>query len=289
MTAPTRLLDGPGDAYTRGLLQSAVLDEPDDSALDRALLGLASVSAPVAALLATKDGASLGVSGSALSASHVAANGIPLGGKASSIAIIVKWLGIGAVGGIVTAGGLVYVAEKIERPSAVSATLPRPEESRVQRSALEPAHAATETRASEDLAQAQATEPSIPKSVPFKRRSGPVDDATPIASIAGFAPSSTGAAATSRGASPLGAEVEQLDRARQALARGDTAGALRALDAYAASPRTGVLDREAMIVRIDALVSSGQKPRAVELARRYLAEFPGDPHARQLTDLAGTR
>jgi outer membrane protein assembly factor BamD (BamD/ComL family) len=83
----------------------------------------------------------------------------------------------------------------------------------------------------------------------------------------------------------LALDVAQLDRARSALARGETKSALEALDAYSATHRTGVLDREATILRIDAFVSQGDKARAVRLARRYLEQFPRDPHAQRLEQL----
>jgi hypothetical protein len=46
-----------------------------------------------------------------------------------------------------------------------------------------------------------------------------------------------------------------------------------------------VLEREATILRIDALLSQGDKAWAVRLARRYLEQFPRDPHAQRLEQL----
>ncbi len=68
----------------------------------------------------------------------------------------------------------------------------------------------------------------------------------------------------------LGREVLQIDRARGALAGGDAGRALRELDIYAQLEQTGVLSREARVLRIDALERLGRSaevPMAVDLSR----------------------
>jgi hypothetical protein len=274
MTAPVRLLYGAGDAYTRELLTSAVvLDDPDDAALHRTLAGLAAGAVTVTAAAAAQASA---VSAAAVSSGAVAAEGLAASGKAAVISVVAKWIGIGAVGGLATAGGAQYIAdasraEPSGAPAAAQVSDQQRERPAPQPRALEaPAHAvASATVADEEAGDAAAPSPSpAPMPEPTAR--------TRPASPSPRAPS---------GDNPLAAELVELDAARRALARGDTASALQALDAYAASRKTGVLDREAMILRIDALVIRGDKPRAVQLAERYIARFPGDAHVNRLKQL----
>jgi hypothetical protein len=57
------------------------------------------------------------------------------------------------------------------------------------------------------------------------------------------------------------------------------------LDRYDGVSETRILDREARLLRIDALVLNGQRQRAAELAREYLRRFPNDPHSARLRKL----
>jgi len=85
----------------------------------------------------------------------------------------------------------------------------------------------------------------------------------------------------------LGREVLQIDRARAALASGDAARALRELDIYAQLEQTGVLSREARVLRVDALERLGRSAEARSLAAEYLKAFPNDAHAARLKALVG--
>ena len=85
--------------------------------------------------------------------------------------------------------------------------------------------------------------------------------------------------------SQLEAEVIQIDAARDALKAGDVRAAMALLDQYQAHERTGTLDREATILRIDALVRLSRRAEAETSARAFLREFPHDPHASKLNQL----
>lgn len=76
-----------------------------------------------------------------------------------------------------------------------------------------------------------------------------------------------------------------IDSARRAVSAADPRGALDALDAYDEKQQTGVLDREARLLRIDALALAGDRAAAIRLASAYMKDFPGDPHAVQLRPL----
>ena len=85
----------------------------------------------------------------------------------------------------------------------------------------------------------------------------------------------------------LAREVRQIDSARQALESRDAEGALAALDSYERSRVVGVLDREALLLKIEALSQKQELERAKALTRQYLERFPTDAHAPRLRALLG--
>ena len=78
-----------------------------------------------------------------------------------------------------------------------------------------------------------------------------------------------------------------LDSARQMVGT-NPAGTLRALDDYQTQFPHGDLAPEALVLRIEALVRSGQQGAADKLGRDYLARNPGSPHAHKIRTLLGT-
>jgi len=84
----------------------------------------------------------------------------------------------------------------------------------------------------------------------------------------------------------LSVELSLIEEARRALLAHDPAGVTRALDAYAAAPRTGVLQAEAELLRIEALVQRGNVTAAKAQAARALAVAPNGPHAARLREIA---
>lgn len=73
------------------------------------------------------------------------------------------------------------------------------------------------------------------------------------------------------------AQVASLDRARSALAGGDTTGCLSLLDAHEAAFPGGALAQEAALLRIEALVRLGRRSEAAALARAFADAHPGSP------------
>jgi hypothetical protein len=90
-------------------------------------------------------------------------------------------------------------------------------------------------------------------------------------------------------ADSLGAEAARIDAARRALARGELAQASRELDRYQEERALGVLDREALLLRIQLLVRRGEHARAVLLAQSYLTAHPNDAHTARLRALIEQR
>lgn len=303
MKEPTRLVDGHGDPYLRDLLESASIDEPEAATFARAIAGVAAGSA-AASLVAANGGAAVHASTSVTAAGKVVAKASFLPAKAASVAALTKWLGAGALAGAIASSAVVYVSSRIEPRARESNPIltagpigvPRRAAATAAANAKEarpkaPVDEGTEPEAAETTPVAPVPPKAVqaaatPSNSAFARRT----EASPSRSAASVSASlATAREATESATSTLQEEVSKLDRARAALAGGDDAAALRALDDYAASCRTHVLDREATIVRIDALVASGQAARAAELARRYLSRYPDDSHATRLREISEGR
>jgi len=72
----------------------------------------------------------------------------------------------------------------------------------------------------------------------------------------------------------LSEELSALDAARSMLAQGDPGGALVRLDNYNKAFPKGRLQLEAEVLRIDALMKSGQQELARKRAQAFLAKHP---------------
>jgi hypothetical protein len=92
----------------------------------------------------------------------------------------------------------------------------------------------------------------------------------------------TGAAPEGRG---LAQEIAAVDAARQLLASGQAREALAALARYARAHPTGALRQEATLLEIEAWQRAGERARARKLARAFLADNPGSPHAQRIRAL----
>lgn len=105
----------------------------------------------------------------------------------------------------------------------------------------------------------------------------PLEELAPAPPAPPPAPSAPSPSVESRPAlrsSTLAAEVDAVDAARSALARGDARAALSELDAYARVYPRGKLSIEAEVLRIDALHKSGQSQAAKRLAEQFLRQHP---------------
>jgi hypothetical protein len=185
-------------------------------------------------------------------------------GSASAVApslapMIAKWLALGLVsGGLATAGTLAVQSTSSRRPAIVSV-------------AAAPFAPSPSVR---------APEPSVP--VPEQARST-TEAAAPVRAAPSPKPrpSAPAKAATSDGGK-LAREVQSIDTARGALAAGDTVRALTELDGYERLVETHTLDREAAVLRIEALLARGERERARSLYERYVERYPGDAYTARL-------
>jgi hypothetical protein len=85
----------------------------------------------------------------------------------------------------------------------------------------------------------------------------------------------------------LAKEVRALDQVRQAALAHDPKRALRLVAAYQSAFPLGKLGPEATVLRIEALIASGNKPAAANLARGFLRSDPAGPLAERVRTLLG--
>jgi hypothetical protein len=148
-------------------------------------------------------------------------------------------------------------------------------------------HAVSTTRTQSSPAATGATaeraEAAAPPRVESKQPSAPPE--RPASSVAAaVAPVSSSEPPTGEppASSQLARELRLIRAARHALASGDAAGALRELSEYQALAVTGVLDREARVLRIESFAKLGELARAQQLAAAYVREFPRDAYGPRL-------
>lgn len=85
--------------------------------------------------------------------------------------------------------------------------------------------------------------------------------------------------------STIADEIAALDAARRTLDAGNATGALARLDAYAKQFPRGRLGQEAMVVRIRALIGSGQHQRAEALASAFKKNNPQSPYNKRIDSI----
>jgi hypothetical protein len=297
---PTRLLEDDLDEFERALLRSARFDEPDGRAITRAAvaLGVGTTTLTVAAGAA------------AASAVPGASTAVGTFSKLGALGIV-KWLSIGVVGGLVTTSGVEIARTAMgsgprEPAAVVAAARPTAVPARPQQAAdlapipIPPALADTPAEEPSPPTMAFADpplEPTAPRAAaPKVTRSGsqPRPAAAPVEPVAAV-PASTAtptAAFTPPGPTPkvvsIADETAMLDRARRALASGSAGTALNELDAYDQRARARALSTEASVLRIEALLQTGQRASAVALAQRLLAAQPNGPHANRLRSIVAS-
>ncbi len=255
MSEPSRLCDDAGtDAFARTLLKAASIDrEPDDGAA-RALVALGLVGAAAA----------LDVGRSATGAA----------GKASSAATASVGAKLGVLA-LLAAGGIA---------AAIASSSP-PKTSLIGPSAAGGAPAtAVPSIAASDVLPASPQEAAIP-----------VDELPPAAALStasapAHAPRSgrrpvdaRPSVVASRGG--VGDEIALIDRARAAIADGDTANAAKELDTYDERFGDGSLVLEAMLARIELHLARSEDARARELCERFLRDHPNTAYDRRVRAL----
>jgi hypothetical protein len=80
-------------------------------------------------------------------------------------------------------------------------------------------------------------------------------------------------------------EIEELDRAREALGMAEPKRAVERLNRYDRLFPRGTLREEALRLRIEAVASTGDRATARSLAQRFQSLYPDSPHAERLKAL----
>jgi hypothetical protein len=111
------------------------------------------------------------------------------------------------------------------------------------------------------------------------------DDASDVNAHAATAPSAS--AAPPIDSEHLAEEVALVDRARRALASGDTAGALATLDEYERRFSLRKFAPEALYLRMEALVREGRSDQARSVAAELAARYPRSPHTARARQVLG--
>jgi hypothetical protein len=228
-----------------GLLQSARRDGPGPRSL-QATLSAAGAAGAVATGVVTAKGA-------ALTATTA---------KWSSTFFVAKWVGIVALGGTVVTGSVAYLRHTELAAPVSPAKSVAVHDSSLRRSAVQ-----------------TATPPAPPPEEPVEV--APAETPETKAVIP-----SPGRRAAAHAQPDISAEIASLDEARAALRGGRPTEALTALDRYsAATGKSGSLRVEATTLRIEALLRSGHRDRAEQLAGAFLAHNPNSPYAARIRAL----
>ncbi len=213
---------------------------------------------PVRSLPATL--AAVGTGG-ALASGAVAAKGASVAAgvstaKWTTLFGVSKWVGLAMIGGVLVTGTVV-VARRAEQPAPV--------------------------------APARNPAMTVRREVPRETPAATIADPPPAATVEATdstPASAAGHRAVVRSQPDISLEIAALDQARTALGQGRAADALAALDRYGAEyGKNGGLRVEATVLRIDALLRSGNRARATALANAFLSRNPKSPYAARVRAL----
>ncbi len=233
MRDPDRLVDG-GEDLEVTLLRSALPDAPSHGSKRTMLVAL-------------------GIAGGVATASAEATAAATM--AKVGIAGLLKWVGIGVLGGAAMVGVVETVAPQAAPPARVEAVDSAPPATKLAQQA--PAHAPASPSARPEAVTTQSS-PRTARSL------------EPVASTTSLAD-----------------EVRALDGARKALAGGNAKECLVKLDAYRADFPQGALGLEATVLRIEALAVSGARTQARDLGTRFLDSHPNSAHAARVRSVIG--
>jgi hypothetical protein len=190
---------------------------------------------------------------------------------------LLKWIGGSAIL-LALVGGAAHFLRPRNAPaldSSASSPAPATNETIATPS---PGRAPAESLA--DLPATPAADPPVVHAPPVVRASPKIVPTSP--------PAVAAPAKTKRNASTLDAETALLDGARASVRAGRPNDALRTLDGYDAQFPDGLLAPEATVVRIEALVKSGDKAGARVLGQAFLRGHPDSPLADRVRSLTNS-
>jgi hypothetical protein len=273
MTDPDRL-SRRASGLAAELLRAAVEEQPTDAGMQQTLLALGvsgvllsstSAAAVVGAKLMGAGAAGAAGAGTAgAGAVGVGAAGVGLTSAGSitplSVIVVLKWLGMGVVGGLSLAG-VAAVATKPSAPSARPVVVARATDAPPQAK-----QAATAPRKSESQpAVVQEPAPNLTVSATPRAVVGRVElpAAEPVLDVG----------------IPLATEVAYVDHARALLVAGQSSEGLALLDHYEQKFPGARLLPEVLFLKLEACERSGRSAEARSAAQRLVEGFPKSPHA----------
>ena len=300
MSDPKRWLDEEGGATRRerDLLRAGAAMEPPASAEDKVWLALLAQIGPPGG----GPGAGLPGGGPGSVVAPAAGASAAGAGKVAGVAAwagVVKSMLIGGVGAAIFVAGYAAVVPAPPPAPPASATAPaQVAEGRANAtfSAAAPAEAATLKRApggGPEAASPRAPAPRGERAVsaaPYDGAAPPAPQAPPpepapqagTAEGMGVGSGAPGDVVAAERISRLREERAMLEEARDALRRGDAAGALHKLEQARARFPGGVLVQEREALAIEALSRTGQRAAASARAAAFLSAYPTSPHATRL-------
>jgi len=264
---PVRFWDEDKGELMRSLLSAAREEQPKHTAIEHtlAVVGVGTVLATAAA-----SSSAASVAGT-VGAQGLAAVASAKGALGTTLLVVVKWLGAGVIIGLV-ATSAAYVASQPNAPAA------QPSKPKV-------ALAKQATPEKPALAVPSTAAPSAREVTEVPTAKFPAPSNAALSATA--APAMGGVPAEVAQDAQLAAEVSVLDRARQALAQGNAAGAVVSLNEYDARFAHPNLLPEALYLRLEALTLQGDQPGTQAVARRLLRSFPGGPHTARARAVLG--
>jgi hypothetical protein len=221
-----------GNPFERALLEAGAGETPSGHSRQRAWVAFAAGMASVA-------------STGALGAAAVGSAGT------STLALVVKWVGIGVLAGAAGAGGAATVFHSTHSG---------------------PAHEATAAASAGPATPSTLAAPATPRQI----------EIGPAAAVA----SGSRGVVRPGGQTGIELEVTLLEQARASLAAGDTARSADLLDQHRRLADR-LLAPEAELLAIELSLIRGDRRQAAAAARAFLAANPRSPHAQRARSLLG--
>ena len=270
MTDPERLSQR-STGLAAELLRAGAEERPNDLGVQQTLLALglsgvalsgasaAGAAALGSAKLTSAVSASAGAGGAGLASAATI--------KAISATLVIKWVGIGVLGGV----GLAGVAAVATQPSTSPSSGGR-------------ARAAPAQVSHQPAAPTKREPPSLvvepPKAVESAR------SVVPTAPLVSVVATHSSPPAVDVGI-PLAAEVAYLDRARSLLSAGQSGEGLALLERYEQRFPEPRLLPEVLFLQLEAYEQSARGVEARRAAERLVSGFPKSPHAGRARKLLG--
>jgi hypothetical protein len=263
------------------LLRAGSAEQPSAASVEQTLVALG-VSGVVLTSASIASGVKLSGLASTSSATASAAGGSALaagtGGavvKVASTALLLKWIGIGALGGV----GLAGVAAVATRPSRAPA-LPNPPALMAASPASKAPFATPQQLAGGQAPSDEAPSDQLaPTEAPSTARAAQLPPAPAALSEHALSGSPERRAPAFEVGTPLAAEVAFVDHARALLAAGQTEVGLAELQTYEQKFPEARLLPEVLFLRLEASQRAGHPAAARAAAQRLVEGFPQSPHA----------